>query len=212
MVKILIIRHGYSVTNKAKKFTGQMDVPLDEIGFEQAKSVGEYIAANYKIDKIYSSDLCRAYETARPLAQILGLEIQTDKDFREVDVGAWQGVLIEDIKIKYPEEMENYKQNPGVFKFPDGEGYFEMMERAAKKLESIAKQNNGKTIAIATHGGVVRAIRAYYEGMGAEGIKDIPMVPNASITTVIYENGKFEFAEYGFAEHLTVKVTEEGVK
>ena len=57
MVKFLIIRHGYSITNKAKKFTGQMDAPLDDIGFEQAKSVGKYISENYKIDKIYSKDL-----------------------------------------------------------------------------------------------------------------------------------------------------------
>lgn len=212
MVKFLIIRHGYSVTNKAKKFTGQMDAPLDEIGFEQAKSVGKYISENYKIDKIYSSDLCRACETVRPLAEALGMQIQKEKDFREVDVGSWQNVLIEDINKNFPEQMESYKQNPGIFKFPNGEGYYEMMQRAANKLEEIARENEGKTIAIATHGGVVRALRAYYAGLGAEGIKTLPHVSNASISTAIYENGNVTFTEVDYTDHLNQKVTEEGIK
>ena len=56
MVRFVIVRHGLSIYNKERKFTGQSDIPLDEIGFEQAQNTANYILKNYKIDKIYSSD------------------------------------------------------------------------------------------------------------------------------------------------------------
>ena len=68
MVKFIIVRHGYSVFNKERRFTGHVDAPLDERGIEQAKRNAEYVIANYKIDCIYSSDLSRAYHTVKPIA------------------------------------------------------------------------------------------------------------------------------------------------
>ena len=73
MVRFLIIRHGYSKSNKEKKFTGQMDVGLDEAGVIQAECTGKYVAEKFNVDKIYSSDLCRAYDTAEPLSEITGI-------------------------------------------------------------------------------------------------------------------------------------------
>ncbi|MBO7208124.1 MAG: histidine phosphatase family protein, partial [Clostridia bacterium] len=130
MVTFVIVRHGYSKGNKEKRFSGQMDVPLDEIGLSQAEAVAQYITENFKIDKIYSSDLSRAVDTVKPIAQKLGIPVNKVKELREADVGEWQGLLIETIKEQYAESFEFYRQNPGLARFDGGESYKELMDRS----------------------------------------------------------------------------------
>lgn len=69
MTKLIFLRHGESEYNRIKKYAGQLDVPLSEVGKQQAIIAGSYIAKNYKIDEIYSSNLSRAIETAQPIAK-----------------------------------------------------------------------------------------------------------------------------------------------
>ena len=212
MVSFIIVRHGFSKGNKEKRFSGQMDVPLDEAGLRQAKSVSDYILHSFKVDKVYSSDLSRAYDTVEPLAKALDLEIIKTKAFREVDVGEWQGRLIEDVKLEYPESFKLYKEKPGIARFDGGETYGECQERALRDIEKIAKENDGKTIVIGTHGGVVRNLRAAFTGTPLENIETIPHVPNASITVAEYDRGRFTLKIVGYTDYLTDKTTEEGVK
>lgn len=212
MVTFIIIRHGYSIGNKEKRFSGQMDIPLDDIGFSQAKSITEYVVENFKVDCIYSSDLCRAYETVKPLAEALDLPIHTCKDLREVDVGKWQGKLIEDVKKEFAESFELYRQNPGIVQFDGGESYADVMIRGKHAFEKIAQENEGKTVVVVTHGGVIRTLRAAWDNIPAEKIKDIPHVPNASVTVAEYDKGNIKWIQIGYSEHLTDKTTEEGVK
>ena len=212
MVKFILVRHGFSMGNKEKKFSGQMDVPLDEAGLRQAESVSEYIYRTFKVDKIYSSDLCRAFDTVKPLAKALNIEIIKAKAFREVDVGLWQGRLIEDVKKEYPESFRLYKEKPGIARFDGGETYGECQKRALDEIEKIAKENDGKTIVIGTHGGVVRNLRAAFTKTPLESTEAIPHVPNASITVAEYQDGKFTLEIVGLTDYLTDKPTEEGVK
>ncbi len=212
MVTFIIIRHGYSVGNKEKRFSGQMNVPLDEVGRSQAISTADYILKNFQVDSIYSSDLSRAYETVKPVAEALGLEISECKDLREADVGIWQGKLIEDIKKEYPDSFAFYRDNPGLFRFEGGEGYADLMHRIVPAFEKIAAENEGKTVLVGTHGGVVRALRVAWNGLPIERIKEIPHVPNSSITVAEYADGSVNWLSIGYDGHLSDKTTEEGIK
>lgn len=212
MVTFLLIRHGFSLGNKEKKFSGQMDVPLDDVGHAQAESIAEYISKNFKVDSIYSSDLSRAYHTALPLAKVLNLQVNTDKNLREVDVGKWQGKLIEDVKKEFPESFEKYRANPGLSRFNGGESYLDAMERGVRTIAEIAEENPDKTIVVATHGGIIRTLRAAWTNTKPENIKDIPHVPNASVTVAEYDDGKVTLKAIGYTDHLSDKTTEEGVK
>jgi probable phosphoglycerate mutase len=156
--------------------------------------------------------LCRAYETVKPIAEALELPIHKCKELREVDVGYWQGMLIEDVKNKFPESFELYRQNPGLSKFDGGESYADVMVRGKRAFEKIAQENEGKTVVVGTHGGVIRTLRASWNNIPAEKIKDIPHVPNASVTIVEYDNGTVNWIQIGYSEHLTDKTTEEGIK
>lgn len=212
MVKFVIVRHGYSVGNKEKKFSGQMDLPLDSVGFLQAKSVAEYVTGNFKIDSIYSSDLSRAIDTVKPIANKLGLTVNKYKELREVDVGRWQGRLIDDIKKEFPESFELYRTNPGISTFDGGESYAEVMQRVKLIFEKIARENEGKTVVVGTHGGVIRTLRAAWNNVPLEKIKDIPHVQNGSITVVLYDKGNVRWQQIGYIEHLGDKTTEYSVK
>lgn len=212
MVRFIIVRHGYSEANKAKRFAGQSDVPLDAVGVAQAQSTSKYILDAYKVDAIYSSDLSRAYETVRPLSEALGMDVIRRRDLREVDVGVWQGMRIEDVKTEFTESFAAYKANPGLYRFEGGESYVEACARAEKAFAEIAKDNDGKTVVIGTHGGIVRAIRTVWNGIPPEQMKDIPHVPNASVTVAEYEDGAVTWRTVGYDGHLEDKTTEEGIK
>jgi len=212
MVRFIIVRHGYSKGNKEKKFTGQLDVPLADAGLIQAESVRNYISEKYKVDSIVSSDLKRAYDTVKPLADALGLEIVKSRALREVDVGLWEGVEIEKVKNNYPREFEAYKNTPGLFDFPNGESYEKTQKRAVEFLKEASKESQGKNVLISTHGGVIRVLRAFWTDTPLSEIQKIEHVPNASITTVVYENEVFVPEITGFTGHLAEKITEEGIK
>ncbi|MBQ7010404.1 MAG: histidine phosphatase family protein [Clostridia bacterium] len=212
MIRFIIIRHGYSVGNKEKRFSGQMDLPLDTIGFEQARCVAEYVVNTFHVDAVYASDLSRASETVKPIADALGIELNEHRGLREVDVGKWQGKLIEDVEKEYPESFELYKQNPGLSRFDGGESYVDVMERVRLAFDEIARENDGKTVVIGTHGGVIRTLRAAWDKIPPEGIKDIPHVPNASVTVAEYDDGNVNWLQIGYTDHLADNITEWGVK
>ena len=212
MTRLIIVRHGFSCGNKEKRFSGQMDVSLDEIGYAQANDISKYILDNFKVDTIYSSDLSRACDTVKPIAKALNLPIHTLKELREVDVGEWQGMLIDEVKEKYPESFNLYKSKPGIARFDGGESYQLMLDRVKPAIEKIVKENDGKTVVIGTHGGVIRVLRSAWQNIPLENIETIPHVPNASVTVIEYSNGIANLVKVGYNDYLSNRTTEAGVK
>ena len=204
MVRLILVRHGFSLSNKDRRFTGQADIPLDEVGFLQAERVGEYLFSNFQIDAIYSSDLSRTVDTAAPTARLFGLPIQKRKDLREVDVGRWGGHYFDSIKDEFPEDYALYKKDFSTFTYPGGESCGDVRKRAEEAIAEIAKENDGKTVMIVSHGGVLRVLRCVWTGHGLEDLQDMPRLLNASITVADYEDGKACFHEINYTEHLDV--------
>lgn len=211
MTRLLIVRHGFSVTNKAKVFTGQMDVDLAPEGYCQAEAVCRYIAENFDVDAIYSSDLKRAVNTIQPLAKRLGFEIHTEKGIRELDVGQWQGRAVDDVKKEAQEQLEIYRADPANHGCPGGENYTDMCKRALPVFERIAKENDGRTVAVATHGGVIRIMTCVFRGLPLDEVKNIPHCPNASLMIVSYEDGNFIIEKESFNSYLDDHITEKGL-
>lgn len=190
MITYLLIRHGQSASNAAATLTGQLDIPLTDVGLKQGELASEYINKNYKVDAIYSSDLSRAYATALPLSKLTGIPVIKEKAFREMNCGEWQGVkvasLVENqVYLRWKDHDPN--ANP-----PKGESFLQTQKRAVDKLNQISKENDGKTIAIAAHGGVIKTLTAFFLDLPInEWSEKLPYVSNASVTKVIYQNGKY---------------------
>ena len=204
--KIILIRHGQSIGNATKTILGHTDLDLTPHGYLQAKTTAEFLKSE-KIDIIYSSDLKRAYNTAIPNAKLHNLEVVSNKNLREIYVGAWENMKIEDIIAKWGREMyENeWFGSFGTFRFPDGESIAEGGERFYKEVKAICEANIGKTILISAHAAVIRAFWAIISNISWEDVADqLPFASNASFSVAYYENGKITPNKYSSDEHLSV--------
>lgn len=202
MVTLLLVRHGFSVGNKTNTFTGHLDIPLCDLGIKQAELVSDYILKNYKVDGIYSSPMSRAVDTVKKISDKLNLPINLNKDLIEIHGGDWEGMNFKDMEEKYPEEFKSWTDNKGLVRCPNGESMKDAGDRAYKALVEICNSNPDKTLVIASHGGVLRTLRCYFSGLGIESFNDVPWAPNASISIVQFENGKFLPKGFGITEHL----------
>ena len=199
MVTFIIVRHGYSKFNKEGRYTGQMDIPLDEIGMLQAKLNAKFVMQNYRIDAIYSSDLKRAMETARPVAEALHLPIHPEKDLREIDAGSWHGRIIAELKQKHGEEYYQWMAGTDNRESGDRESRAELRARSLAAFHRIAETEEGKNVLVVTHHGVITEIEREWIGPIWTGEK-LPGIPNASVSVVWYDeksrHGEFLLTGY----------------
>jgi glucosyl-3-phosphoglycerate phosphatase len=150
--RIIIWRHGRTEWNVVNRFQGQADIPLDELGYEQAMRAAE-VLARYEPSSLYSSDLSRCYQTAEVLAQHTGLEIVTDKRLREIHVGSWEGLVGAEVREADPELARRLWAGEDVRRSPTGESPIEVAERMLEVLTEIAEgAEDRSTVVVVTHG------------------------------------------------------------
>jgi len=202
MTKIILIRHGESEANEKNLFAGFSNFPLTERGHKQAELTAEYIVKNYKVDKIYSSDLKRAYFTALPLAKKTENIIIPDERLREIYAGEWESAYYYGIPNTHPEAFKLWSTDIGNSVCPGGESVNDLSERIWKRINEIAKENDGMTVAVATHATPIRAIQTLCEYGNVAKMQRTSCVPNASVTELIYEKEKFTLKKIGYADHL----------
>ena len=203
MTTLLLIRHGQSRANLERVFAGNYDAPLTQLGFKQAEKTAEFIAENYKVDCVYASDLIRAFETGKTVAKTLNLPITPNNGLREIRAGEWEALPFDDIVIKFPEEYKIWKEDIGNSSCPNGESVKMLGERVMATLTAIAEENDGKTVAIATHATPIRVSQTLIEHGNLEPMQDIGWVSNASVTELIYDNGKWSVGKVGQDSHLS---------
>ncbi|MBE6655579.1 MAG: histidine phosphatase family protein [Ruminococcaceae bacterium] len=192
MTTLLLIRHGFSTSNEDGTLTGQLDAPLTPLGVLQGEAASRYIYENYTVDAIYSSDLSRAVDTVRPLAELTKLPIFTDPDFREMNCGAWSGEVVASLIERYGDAYREWANASDSFVPEGGEAWSALARRALDALLRVAEAEKGKTVAVATHGGTIKALRGAYLGIPVEEWREkLPFAPNASVTVVTYEDGAF---------------------
>ena len=193
--KIYLIRHGRSVANDTGLFGGRTDYELSAEGRKQAEQLkGKF--KNVKIDKIYSSPLKRAIETVRPLARVLGKEINIEPDLTEIYVGKWENILRDKLREMYPEQNKYIDDTEHYAGMEGQEDTSEVAERMYNALRKIAEENKGKTVACASHLVAIRAflckIKNYPFNRTKELIGDIA---NTGYVIIDYDhtNNKFNW-------------------
>ena len=202
MVTFVLIRHGLTDYNAEHRIQGQLDTALTQEGHDQAKLAADYVASRYTIDAIYASDLSRTMDTAKPLAEKTGLPIHPTKELRELHLGLWQGMLYPEAEARFPETAVMRKKNPALVRYDEGESYGDLTQRATKEMARIAAENEGKTVAVVSHGGTIRALLCDWYGKTVAEVYDIPPVPNTAINVVTYDQGKVEFLLENYTDHL----------
>ena len=149
---ILLVRHGETDWNLERRVQGQTDRPLNETGRRQARELASALA-DESIDAIFSSDLVRAHETARILAEPRGLDVTVLPDLREKDFGTWEGLTDREILDRFPEA----RGRP----WGDAETSEDVGRRVVGALLRIADSHPGASVLVVAHGGPLRAVRVH---------------------------------------------------
>lgn len=202
MTTILLIRHGQSLANRNGIFVGQLDYPLSDLGKQQAELTADYVAKHYAVDRIYSSDLSRAYHTGKALADRLGLEITMDKRLREMYIGDWEGQMMDELEASGDEMYHIWQTDVGMAQCPNGENPQDVLDRVTEAVEDILRENEGKTVAVATHATLIRVLQCYYENRPISELQEVPPVSNASLTVITDDCGKRSVVSAGIDGHL----------
>lgn len=186
MAVFLLIRHGENDWVKSRRLAGRLPgVHLNEKGQAQANQLAEELAAT-QISAIYSSPLERAVETAEPLAQSKGLEIQIHPGLNEIDFGRWAGKNLND--LRQGRQWKIVQGSPASFCFPEGESFAEAQARVVKALKELSADYGEKDVVVCTaHSDLIRLAVAHFLGMALDNFQRVRIAP-ASITA-LYLNG-----------------------
>lgn len=189
--RIIVLRHAQSLGNAKGSFLGHTDLDLTEQGFIQAEMAADFLDATHiHIDKIYSSDLMRAFHTALPSARRRGLLLSTTKELREVYMGKWEGRVVAELDAEYPEEFSiGWRQHFGTCVLPEGESVPHAARRIYDFVVSRAKENLGKTIMFTSHAAAIRGFWGLASGVPFGRIaEEVPFPGNASFSTMLWKS------------------------
>lgn len=188
-MKIYLTRHGQTEWNKADRVQGIMDSPLTQEGIEMAEVLRK-TSKNIKFDKVYSSDLKRAEDTAKIIAP--ENEIVSTPYLREIDVGNWSGRYFNTLKEEDRELYTTYFNEPHKYKREDGESLYEVMDRVEKFFEEYILNSEDENVLIVSHGVTIVAILNYVEKIDIENFWDNRVLRNATFNIVEYTDGEFK--------------------
>ncbi|MBI5740057.1 MAG: histidine phosphatase family protein [Nitrospirae bacterium] len=187
---LYLIRHGETVGAETKRYKGHLDVPLSDNGIRQMERVAEYLYRNTPpipplsnggqggVTVVYCSDLSRAVKSAEIIAGPHGLKPVIIPELKERNFGIWEGMSFDEIREKYPDEFNAWASNPLEHSPIGGESTVEVRDRAVKALGKILNnppipplnKRGERSIAIVSHGGVIRVLLCHFLGVPLENV------------------------------------------
>lgn len=150
--RIVVMRHAETVDNAARVWQGHKDSELSAVGREQVAAAAPHVAA-YRPVLLVSSDLQRAAATADAIAGLTGLELRLDARLREVHVGQWQGLRVEDVRERFPDDIAALERGDDVPRGVTGETREQVAARAGAAIREVERELlPGETAVIVAHG------------------------------------------------------------
>ncbi len=191
---LYLVRHGESEANAARRYAGQTDSPLTERGRRQAEAVAAALR-DVSLDRVISSDLSRARDTAAVIASEHGLEVEVFPELREVDVGEAAGRRI----VK---RTDNFDVAGRFVQWPGGESLEQVASRVLSALDRIVAASPGKTVCIVGHGGVTRILISHFLRMLPELYTHATPAQNTNVTVVRTDGITYRVESLFASEHL----------
>lgn len=157
MSKLFLVRHGESEWNVLKKIQGQEDVPLSSNGILQAEKVARRLLKE-KIHHIYSSDLKRAYDTAKVIGNNLNINVNKLKELREINFGSWQGLTSKEVQENHRDQHLIWMTNAHKLAVVGAETLLEVQERMIKITRTLIENHPNENILLVSHGSAIKAL------------------------------------------------------
>ena len=187
--RLVLWRHGQTLWNADNRHQGQIDIPLNEVGREQARHAAQTLVA-MKPTHVIASDLERALETGQILADLAGIKLSTDERLRETFAGEWQGMTRDEIVAKYPEDYAAWGGDSEI-RPGGGETRWEVSQRVVAAIEdALLNIPDGGTLVVASHGGALRSALGRLLGLDPRQWTILGVLANAqwSVLSELDEN------------------------
>ena len=188
MTRIYLVRHAEAEGNLYRIVQGQGNSNLTDRGWRQVAAL-EKRFADIHIDAVYTSDLYRTCATASAVYKPKGLAPIRRKDLREIYVGDWESRTWGEIARRWSEQMEYFSHRPDLWHIEGAESPMAVLERIKAAVTSIAAENEGKTIAIFSHGYAIRLLLALLQGYPPERMGESPTGQNTAVSLLEVDNG-----------------------
>ena len=182
--RLVLWRHGQTEWNAESRHQGQTDIPLNQVGREQARHAAQTLLA-MKPTHVIASDLQRAYETGKTLADLAGINLAVDPDLRETFAGTWQGLTRSEIIATDPEDYAAWGGDSDI-RPGGGETRWEVSERVIRAIEKgLADVPPGGTLVVASHGGALRSALGRLLGLAPNQWTILGVLANAQWSVLV---------------------------
>lgn len=204
--RICIIRHGETDWNVEKRIQGHTDVPLNEVGRAQALAMA-FNAAHQRFHAVYSSDLARAMETARVLAQREDQEVKLLPQLRERHFGVFQGITADEGAALHPAAYAHYVARDLDYDFETGESLRGFAERVADGVDWLVRHHSGQTVAAVSHSGVLDVVYRRATGRPLSTPRDF-VIPNCALNWFHFDGHGWHLDAWADRHYLHEVLTE----
>ncbi len=186
-LRMLLARHGQTAYNAERRFMGQLDVPLDDVGRAQAQAVAARLSTELPA-AIYSSTLKRALETARAIQAAIPShpELRTDVRLIEGQFGDWEGRKYDDLRANDAERLARWEDGRLDNTPPNGESLEDLAERVQAAYRDICAAHSNQTVLVVAHGGTIQVMLTLALGLPLEDYRKL-WVSNASISELLID-------------------------
>ena len=205
--RIIAIRHGETAWNVDSRLQGHLDIPLNDVGLWQARQAALALA-DEPIDAIYSSDLQRAWVTARAIAETTQAPLTAHQGLRERSFGVLQGHTFEELEAKEPEQAYRWRKRDPAFAPEGGESLIALRERITTTTYALAAQHMGGQIVLVAHGGVLDVL---YRAATRQDIQAPRtwLLGNAAINRLLWTPDGLSLVGWADTQHLDNAVRDE---
>ncbi|HEX6790000.1 MAG TPA: histidine phosphatase family protein [Candidatus Krumholzibacteria bacterium] len=195
---LYLIRHAETAFNRDGRVQGHSESNLSKLGIEQARRV------HHRLDYVhfvgaYASPSRRTMHTAK--LALNGVEVRPREGLREIRLGEWEGQKADDLRKRYPVEVERWFHSPQAVRIPGAETVGQFRRRVVMEMNRIRKQHPSGEIAIVTHAGVICVYLTSLLGMSLDDLWSFK-IRNASVTRVLFPQGKARIDLLGDIHHL----------
>ena len=202
--RILLTRHGQTVTNREGRFCGHSETALTDLGRDQAAALCRRLST-VPIHAAYTSDFGRAIDTAAIVLEGRRITPSVDPDLRELHYGEWEQHRERDVARtdRWKGQVALMRAEDPAWRPPGGETVLEVRDRTFAALTRIAEAQAGKTVLVVTHGTAINCMLTAVLGMAPEFTFRVA-VANCGFTDLVYASSRFTVTTLNDTSHLAV--------
>lgn len=197
---LYVMRHGLTNWNQSRRIQGHLDPPLNATGRAQARLAGLRMA-RAGAAALYSSDLQRAWETAKLVGRAAGLQVVQNVGLREINFGIWQGLSSQEIRERHPEVYAARRDNPYDVAPPGAETWRKFYDRAVQTVNEILAAESADSVVLVTHSGVCTVLGLRAQGLDCTGRRTFES-HNCGIHTISVSGDHWRALRFNDTSHL----------